>query len=120
MIARSLTALIFIGRVGRVPGDGWLCSSTEDENDDGHSGEHNRPGQEQGQGQGRQVSGAAAGLQEKRAGWLFRCAVQPKGQEGNWLQTVQGKSWWLALRIYGPEEAWIKQTWRPGEIEHVK
>jgi hypothetical protein len=26
----------------------------------------------------------------------------PKGKEGNWLQTIPGKSWWLALRMYGP------------------
>ena len=44
----------------------------------------------------------------------------PKGKEGNWLQTIPGKSWWLALRMYGPEQAWIDQTWRPGEIELVK
>jgi len=36
------------------------------------------------------------------------------------LQTVPGKSWWLALRMYCPEESWIDQTWRPGEIELVK
>jgi hypothetical protein len=23
---------------------------------------------------------------------------------GNWLQTFPGKSWWLALRMYGPLE----------------
>ncbi len=44
----------------------------------------------------------------------------PKGKEGNWLQTVPGKSWWLALRMYGPEQAWIDQTWRPSEIMLVK
>jgi hypothetical protein len=44
----------------------------------------------------------------------------PKGKEGNWLQTVPGKSWWLALRMYGPLEPWIDQTWRPGEIELVE
>jgi hypothetical protein len=41
----------------------------------------------------------------------------PKGKEGNWMQTIPGKSWWLALRIYGPLQPWIDQTWRPGEIE---
>jgi len=41
----------------------------------------------------------------------------PAGQEGNWLQTTPGKSWFIALRIYGPEQPWINQTWRPGEIE---
>ena len=44
----------------------------------------------------------------------------PKGMEGNWLQTIPGKSWFIALRIYGPEQPWIDQTWRPGEIELVK
>lgn len=44
----------------------------------------------------------------------------PEGKEGNWLQTIPGKSWWLALRMYGPEQPWIDQTWRPGEIELVK
>lgn len=40
----------------------------------------------------------------------------PAGKEGNWMQTVPGKNWWMALRIYGPLEPWIDQSWRPGEI----
>ncbi len=44
----------------------------------------------------------------------------PKGQENNWLQTIPGKSWWIVLRVYGPEQPWIDQSWRPGEIELVK
>jgi len=44
----------------------------------------------------------------------------PVGMEGNWLQTVPEKSWFIALRMYGPLQAWIDQTWRPGEIELVK
>lgn len=44
----------------------------------------------------------------------------PKGQESNWLQTVEGKSWFSILRMYGPLEPWINKTWRPGEIELVK
>ncbi|WP_246109449.1 DUF1214 domain-containing protein [Roseimaritima multifibrata] len=43
-----------------------------------------------------------------------------EGQEGNWLQTIPGKSWWIGLRMYGPEQPWIDKTWRPGEIELVK
>lgn len=43
----------------------------------------------------------------------------PEGREGNWLQTVPGKSWFTILRMYGPLEPWIDQTWRPGEIELV-
>ena len=43
-----------------------------------------------------------------------------KGKEGNWLQTIPGKSWFIALRLYGSLQPWIDQTWRPGEIEFVK
>lgn len=44
----------------------------------------------------------------------------PKGHEANWVQTVSGKGWSTALRLYGPEEAWFNKTWRPGEIEQVQ
>jgi hypothetical protein len=44
----------------------------------------------------------------------------PAGKEANWLQTVPGKSWFTILRMYGPLEAWIDKSWRPGEIEMVK
>jgi len=44
----------------------------------------------------------------------------PVGKEGNWLQTVPGKSWFTILRMYGPLEPWINKTWRPSEIELVK
>jgi len=43
----------------------------------------------------------------------------PKGKEANWLQTIPGKSWFIILRMYGPTEAWIDKTWRPGELEPV-
>ena len=43
----------------------------------------------------------------------------PAGKENNWLQTIPGKSWLAILRMYGPLEPWIDQTWRPGEIELV-
>jgi hypothetical protein len=35
----------------------------------------------------------------------------PNGHEGNWLQTLQGKSWFTILRMYGPLEPWINKTW---------
>jgi hypothetical protein len=44
----------------------------------------------------------------------------PKGKEGNWLQTVPGKSWFTILRMYGPLESWINKTWRPSDIEPVQ
>jgi len=51
---------------------------------------------------------------------IYFAPKPPKGQEGNWLQTIPGKSWWIGLRMYGPEQPWIDQTWRPGEIELVR
>jgi len=44
----------------------------------------------------------------------------PKGKEGNWIQTVPGKGWFVILRLYGPLEPWFDKSWRPGEIELVK
>lgn len=44
----------------------------------------------------------------------------PAGKEGNWLQTIPGKSWFPILRMYGPLEPWIDKTWRPSEVELVK
>lgn len=41
----------------------------------------------------------------------------PKGKEGNWIQTVPGKGWFVLLRLYGPLEGWFDKSWRPGEIE---
>jgi hypothetical protein len=40
----------------------------------------------------------------------------PAGYENNWLQTIPGKGWFVALRMYGPLEAWIEKTWRPSEV----
>ena len=51
---------------------------------------------------------------------IYFAPKAPKGQEGNWLQTIPGKSWFIILRMYGPEQAWLDQSWRPGEIELVK
>jgi len=51
---------------------------------------------------------------------IYFAPKPPAGKEGNWLQTVPGKSWFIALRMYGPLQPWIDQTWRPGEIELVK
>jgi hypothetical protein len=44
----------------------------------------------------------------------------PDGKENNWIQTIPGKGWIIALRLYGPEKEWFEKTWRPGEIELVK
>jgi hypothetical protein len=41
----------------------------------------------------------------------------PQGKEGNWIQTVPGKGWFVILRLYGPLESWFDKTWKPGEFE---
>ncbi|MGN6540317.1 MAG: DUF1254 domain-containing protein [Ginsengibacter sp.] len=41
----------------------------------------------------------------------------PAGKEKNWIQTIPGKGWNTAIRLYGPLEPWFDKTWRPGEIE---
>jgi len=51
---------------------------------------------------------------------IYFAPQAPKGQEGNWLQTISGKSWFIAFRMYGPLQPWIDQSWRPGEIELVE
>lgn len=42
---------------------------------------------------------------------------EPAELATNWIQTVPGKGWFTALRLYGPLDAWFDQTWRPGDIE---
>ena len=48
---------------------------------------------------------------------IYFAPKPPKGYENNWLETVPGKGWFVALRMYGPLQAWIDKTWRPSEIE---
>ena len=44
----------------------------------------------------------------------------PKGHEGNWVQTMPGKSYFVFLRLYGPLQPWFDKTWKPGDFELVK
>jgi len=44
----------------------------------------------------------------------------PKGHEGNWIQTMPGKSYLTLLRLYGPLEPWFDKTWKPGDFELVE
>jgi hypothetical protein len=48
---------------------------------------------------------------------LYFGPQSPAGKENNWLQTLPGKSWFCILRMYGPLNPWLDQTWRPSEIE---
>jgi hypothetical protein len=44
----------------------------------------------------------------------------PAGHENNWVQTMPGKGYNTALRLYGPLEPWFNQTWRPGDLEKTE
>ena len=44
----------------------------------------------------------------------------PPGKEANWLKTVPGKGYFTILRLYGPTEAFLDQTWRPSDLEETR
>ena len=39
--------------------------------------------------------------------------------EGNWIQTTEGKGWFVLLRLYSPLASFFDKTWRPSEFEAV-
>jgi hypothetical protein len=43
---------------------------------------------------------------------------KPKGAD-NWLRTVPGKSWFILLRLYGPEKPYFDDIWKPDDIVKV-
>jgi hypothetical protein len=48
---------------------------------------------------------------------LYLGPQAPTGKEGNWLATVPGKGYFAILRLYGPTEAAINKSWKPGDFE---
>ena len=44
----------------------------------------------------------------------------PEGKQGNWLATVPGRGYFAIIRLYGPTEAAINKSWKPGDIEKMK
>ncbi|HIF93691.1 MAG TPA: DUF1254 domain-containing protein [Myxococcales bacterium] len=44
----------------------------------------------------------------------------PRGHEGNWIQTMHGKSYNVLLRLYGPLQPWFDKSWIPGDFELVE
>jgi hypothetical protein len=44
----------------------------------------------------------------------------PQGHEGNWIQTMPGKSYDVLLRLYGQLQAWFDKTWKLGDFELVR
>ncbi|KZZ78932.1 hypothetical protein A3767_01795 [Oleiphilus sp. HI0133] len=48
---------------------------------------------------------------------VYFAPTAPEGLQENWVQTIPGKSWFVALRMYGPLEPWFDQTWVPSDVE---
>jgi len=51
---------------------------------------------------------------------LFLGPKAPEGKEVNWIATVPAKGYFAIIRLYGPTEAAISKSWKPGDIEKVK
>ena len=43
----------------------------------------------------------------------------PKGKEGNWIQTNEGQSFFVYLRLYGPEQDYFDQTFPMTPIKKI-
>ncbi len=44
----------------------------------------------------------------------------PLDKSSNWLATKRGKGYFVIVRLYGPTEAAMDKTWKPGDIEIVR
>ncbi len=51
---------------------------------------------------------------------VFLGPKAPQGKEANWLATVPRKGFFAILRLYGPTEAAINKSWKPGDFEKVE
>ena len=51
---------------------------------------------------------------------IYLSPRSPSGKQGNWLATVPGRGFFAILRLYGPTEAAINRTWRPGDFVRVR
>ncbi|MBR0914769.1 DUF1254 domain-containing protein [Bradyrhizobium japonicum] len=43
----------------------------------------------------------------------------PAGKEANWLATAPGRGFFAILRLYGPEEAAVNYSWKPGDLQRM-
>jgi hypothetical protein len=51
---------------------------------------------------------------------LYLGPKAPQGREANWLSTVPGRGYFAIFRLYGPTEAALNKSWKPGDIEKIK
>jgi hypothetical protein len=40
----------------------------------------------------------------------------PRGKEGNWIPTAEGRKFFLLFRFYGPEPAALDKSWQLNDI----
>jgi hypothetical protein len=41
-------------------------------------------------------------------------------KDGNWIQTMPAKGWFMLLRLYSPRESFFTKEWRPSEVTLVR
>jgi hypothetical protein len=51
---------------------------------------------------------------------IYFGAKAPDGKDGNWIQTNEGESYFVYLRLYGPEQAYFDQTFPMTPIKKVE
>jgi hypothetical protein len=51
---------------------------------------------------------------------LFLGPKAPQGKKQNWLATIPGRGYFAIIRLYGPTEAAITKSWKPGDIVKTK
>ena len=44
----------------------------------------------------------------------------PKDANANWIKTVPGRGYFVAIRLYAPTRAFFDKTWKPDDIAKVK
>ncbi|QYU68560.1 DUF1214 domain-containing protein [Leptolyngbya sp. 15MV] len=50
---------------------------------------------------------------------LFIGPRMPEGRRANWMPTPAERGWFAVFRLYGPTEAALNRTWKPGDIERI-
>jgi len=51
---------------------------------------------------------------------LFFGPHSPKGGAHRWIRTIPGRGWFAYFRIYGPEQAALDHSWRPGDFVPIR
>ena len=52
---------------------------------------------------------------------LYFGPERPEGvAEKNWIQTVKGRDFMAAIRLYGADLAFFDQTWKPDDVVKIK